>query len=101
MKLISIQPAKDGIHKYTALFRVNDNEHKTVHFGAYGMMDHTLYYKKSPELAEKRKELYLKRHRVNENWNDPTTPASLSRWVLWNKPTVEASIRDFKDRFYL
>ena len=48
-----------------------------------------------------RKERYLKRHKANENWNNPLTAGALSRWILWNKPTLSASIKDFEDRFNL
>jgi len=66
---------------------------KTVHFGAAGMSDFTKH--KDPE----RKQRYINRHKTGENWKDPTTPGSLSRWVLWNKPTLSASIADYKKRF--
>jgi len=46
-----------------------------------------------------RKELYLDRHRNNENWNDPKSAGALSRWILWNLPTIEASFKDYKRRF--
>jgi hypothetical protein len=29
------------------------------------------------------------------------TPGSLSRWTLWNKKTLSASIADYKKRFNL
>jgi hypothetical protein len=38
---------------------------------------------------------------MGENWRDPTTPGALSRWVLWNKPSLKGSIADFKKRFHL
>lgn len=66
---------------------------KTTHFGAAGMSDYTIH--KDPE----RKQRYLNRHKKNENWNDPTTAGSLSRWILWNKPSLKASINDFKNKF--
>jgi hypothetical protein len=50
---------------------------------------------------EERKERYIKRHKVNENWDDPKSAGALSRFVLWNKPTLSASIRDYKSRFNL
>lgn len=68
---------------------------KIVSFGAKGMSDFTKHK------DEDRKELYLKRHEANENWKDPLTPGALSRWILWNKPTLKASIDDFKKRFKL
>ena len=68
---------------------------KTIHFGAEGMSDFTK--NKDP----KRKERYLKRHKKRENWADPQTAGALSRWILWNKPTLTASIKDYKSRFNL
>jgi hypothetical protein len=73
---------------------------KTIHFGAKGMMDYTKYYKQDKEVAKVKRDAYLARHR-NENWNDPTTAGSLSRWILWNMPTVEESVKDFKKKFNL
>ena len=43
-----------------------------------------------------RKENYITRHQKNEHWNDPLTPGALSRYILWNKKTIEESIEDFK-----
>jgi hypothetical protein len=48
-----------------------------------------------------RKARYLARHSANENWNDPTSAGALSRWVLWNKTSLEASKADYKRRFGL
>ena len=48
---------------------------------------------------DERKERYLTRHEKNEEWDKPTTPGALSRWILWNKKTLKASIADFKKRF--
>ena len=47
------------------------------------------------------KDAYLKRHSVNENWDDFTSAGSLSRYILWNKTSVESSIKDFKKKFNL
>lgn len=66
---------------------------KTVHFGAAGYSDFTEH--KDPD----RKQRYLARHKKNENWNSVETPGFLSRWLLWNKPTLTASIRDTNSRF--
>jgi len=71
------------------------SNHKVVHFGQKGgstYIDHK---------DDQKKENYLKRHRVNENWKDPTTAGALSRWILWNLKTLSASIADFKKRFGL
>lgn len=75
--------------KWRAIF--NDGAH--TDFGAIGYTDYTL----SKDLE--RKARYLKRHEKNENWNDPKSAGALSRWILWNLPTIEASLKDYKRRF--
>lgn len=82
--------ANDGVHKYVAEF---DNPPERVSFGAIG-------YESYPDhLDSYRKKLYLNRHRKRENWNDPRTPGALSRWILWNKKTIEESIAHYIKKF--
>lgn len=81
--------------KYTAIFRYDNNRTKTIHFGAEGMSDYTKH--KTPE----RKKRYISRHKKRENWNVPDTAGSLSRWILWNKPSMRASMADYKRKFKL
>ena len=50
---------------------------------------------------EDRKKRYLNRHRKNENWEKYMTAGSLSRYILWNKKTLKASIEDYIKRFNL
>jgi len=68
-------------------------------FGAKGYKDYIQYSKEDPELAEKKKSAYIARHQVNEDWTDPLKAGTLSRYILWNKPTLRASIADFRKRF--
>ena len=44
---------------------------------------------------------YIARHRVRENWNKSGihTAGFWSRWILWNKPTLQESINDVEKRF--
>lgn len=79
--------------KMKAVFTFDDGSKKTTHFGGEGYSDYTLHK------DAKRKINYLKRHQVNENWNDPTSAGALSRYILWNKTTKSASIKDYKKRF--
>ena len=81
--------------KLMAIFTMSNGRKKTVHFGSAGMTDYTL------SKDDERKKRYLARHRKNENWSAPMTAGALSRWILWNLPTREASIRDYKKRFNL
>jgi hypothetical protein len=90
MKLVSITKATDGKHKYTAVF---SDPKKTTQFGAAGYDD----FIKTKDVEKKA--AYLARHKARENWNDPTSAGALSRWILWNKTTLAASIKDFKQRF--
>ena len=65
---------------------------KTVHFGAKGgstYIDHK---------NKKTNSNWEARHKVRENWKDYDSAGALSKHVLWNKPTLEASIRDLNAR---
>jgi len=95
MKLESLTASTSATKKYKAVFRLDNNKTKTIQFGAKGYSD----YISSGD--EEKKAAYIARHRVNENFNSPMTAGALSRWILWNKPTLSASIADFKKRFNL
>ena len=102
MKLLSIKPSERATKKYVATFclcdgetKCCDKERKRVHFGQKGSstyIDHK---------DEKKKDAYIARHKVNENFNNPLSSGSLARFILWNKTTLSASIADFKKRFNL
>ena len=68
---------------------------KTTHFGASGYEDYTTH----GDLQ--RKMNYIARHKAREDFNDYMTAGSLSYWILWNKPTLTASIEDYLNRFKL
>ena len=92
--IISNSTRKDK--KLMAIFYDDTNKKiKTTFFGAKNYSDYTINKDK------KRKELYLNRHRKNENWNNYMSAGGLSRYVLWNLPTLKASIADYKKRFKL
>jgi hypothetical protein len=65
----------------------------TVHFGSAGASDYTQH--RDPV----RKQQYLARHAPREDWDNPMTAGALSRWVLWNKETLDNSIVDYIQRF--
>lgn len=48
---------------------------------------------------EKRRELYKQRHKKDLETGDPKRAGFLSYYLLWNLPTIEASLRDYKKRF--
>ena len=70
-------------------------DNKTIHFGAAGMSDYTKH--KDAE----RKGRYMSRHNRRESWSKGgiRTAGFWSRWLLWNKPSLTASIQDTQRRF--
>tara|TARA_B110000977_G_scaffold190684_1_gene261778 strand:- start:1178 stop:1465 length:288 start_codon:yes stop_codon:yes gene_type:complete len=92
---VTIKKSTNPKKKYMAIFYDNRKKVKTTHFGASGMSDYTKHKNKT------RKSHYMTRHRKREHWNDYMSAGSLSRYILWNKPTLRASITDYKRRFNL
>ena len=68
---------------------------KIIHFRAMGYEDYTTHEN------EDRKHRYIIRHTKNEKWNNPSSPGFWARWLLWNKPTLIASIADTEKQFGL
>jgi len=99
---MSLQVKLSRSEKPDKKFKVNVGL-KTIHFGAKGMSDYTI--NKDPN----RKRLYIKRHdprgrvKARENWSKSgiKTAGFWSRWLLWNKPSLDESIRDIEKRFYV
>ena len=75
---------------------INPNTGKinTIHFGAFGMSDYTI------NKDEKRKERYILRH-MNDKINDPYYASFYALNLLWNKPTLQASINDTEKRYLI
>lgn len=73
-------------------------------FGATGYRDYTLmsdknskFYEPSKEERDKVKKNYLKRHA-----KDPKgihSPSTLSDMILWNKPTIKESVKDYENKY--
>jgi len=68
---------------------------KCVSFGDRRYKDYTQH--KDP----KRKAAYLKRHRKRENWRDKKTAGFWAKHLLWNKPSLKASMKDVEKRMRL
>jgi hypothetical protein len=94
IKLLEIRKSRlFPVKRYDAIFQI-DNKQKIVPFGS--QYENYIIHK-----DPKKKELYLKRHAKREDWGNPITPGSLSRWILWNKPDFLQSVKDFKNKFNL
>tara|TARA_R110000787_G_scaffold77519_1_gene170291 strand:+ start:141 stop:494 length:354 start_codon:yes stop_codon:yes gene_type:complete len=94
MVSVKITKSTNPKKKYMAVFD-NYGKKKTTHFGAAGMSDYTKHK------DNKRKELYLKRHKKRENWDKYMTAGSLSRYILWGETTLKKSIDEYKKKFRL
>tara|TARA_R100000231_G_scaffold126920_1_gene97593 strand:+ start:9543 stop:9857 length:315 start_codon:yes stop_codon:yes gene_type:complete len=98
---VSIKNSTKKDKKLMAIFFKDGKKIKTQHFGSAPNKDFTIYSKEGKAIAEKEKKKYIARHKVRENWNDFFSAGALSRFILWNKPTKEASIKDYAKRFNL
>ncbi len=91
--IISRSTKKDK--KLMAVFNFPDGRRKTTHFGGKGYSDYTIH--KDPA----RKKRYDTRHARREDWEDFTTAGALSKWILWNKPSLIDSFNHYKAMFSL
>jgi hypothetical protein len=96
LKLVKIARSPRPEKKLRAYF--SDGTH--TDFGAKGMQNYGGVGKER-HLDENRKKSYIKRHKSRENWSSPKTAGALSRWILWNKDTLQKSVADYKRRFNL
>ena len=91
IKLISITKSTNQGKKLMAKFEINGRK-KVIHFGAKGMSDFTKHHDTI------RRNRYIFRHHKDLKTNDPVRAGYLSMFVLWNKPSLQASISDYRRR---
>ena len=82
LKEIIIKKSHNPNKKYDAII-----DNRTISFDASGYPDFTT----TQDI--KKKENYIKRH-GKEDWsrNNLESAAFMSRWILWNKPSIQESI---------
>ena len=68
---------------------------KTVSFGAAGASDYTIHKNES------RKQMYIDRHKKREVWSKDgiKTAGFYAKNVLWNKPSIQESIKDLNNKY--
>jgi hypothetical protein len=83
--------------KYRAIFYDNEKVIKHTDFGYKNMEDYTTHHDKQ------RKNNFLSRFAtlIKENETDPSSAMTLSKWVLWNKKSLQKSWDDYKRHFNL
>jgi hypothetical protein len=78
--------------KYKVIIYKDGSKLKTINFGDNRYNDYIEYNRIDKNLANQRKRLYLIRHQ-NEDFNNFLTASYWSKNILWNKPTLELSIK--------
>lgn len=81
--------------RYRAILYNTDTNKKikTINFG------HPKYENYTIHKDDERKNNYITRHKKREDWNNLKTAGTYSRYILWNKKSLSASISDFAKRF--
>lgn len=87
-------PLKGKKYKVTVI-KKSPQSTQTVHFGATGYSDYTKHKDYDRMLR------YLSRHEKREDWTlkGIATAGFWSRWLLWNKPSIQDSVADMEKRF--
>tara|TARA_R100000541_G_scaffold17899_2_gene27716 strand:- start:1911 stop:2228 length:318 start_codon:yes stop_codon:yes gene_type:complete len=81
------------------------DEKRTIHFGDDRYRDFLLmndrnskYYEPNPDERQRIKANYRNRHK-GDNLENPFSAGALSYYLLWNRPTLRASIKDYESKF--
>ncbi len=74
-------------------YKVITPEGKIIRFGDGRYQDYTIH------LDKNRRRLYLARHNSRENWEDLNKAGTWARFLLWNKKTIKASIKNMEQKF--
>jgi len=86
--------------KMTAIFYdENKKKIKTTHFGFENPKDKNNDFTRHKD--EKRKERYLNRSKSFLRTGDFKRAGYLAKWILWNKPTLNESIKSYMKEFNL
>jgi len=88
LSLVKLVKSPNKEKKYRAIF--NDGSH--TDFGAKGYSDYTIHKDYN------RMKRYDSRHKRREDWNNMKSRGALSKWILWNKPSLKGSIADYRRR---
>jgi hypothetical protein len=91
IKLISIKRSNKSDKKFMATFETNGRQ-KVIHFGASGASDFIKHHDRE------RRNRYIFRHHKDLKTGNPARAGYLSMFVLWNKPSLQASIADYRRR---
>jgi len=97
MKYISVAflPSSSKGKRLKAVLRSADGKTKTINFGSasgQSFVDHK---------DSKKKEAWIARHKVREDWSVPDTAGSLAKHILWETPSLANNKKLFARKFSL
>lgn len=85
-----IFPSERQNKRFKAVFHDN----RVIHFGS---KDGETYIDHHNDVKRMN---YIKRHSMlNEDWTNPYSAGTLSRFILWEKPNLRYAINSYKKRF--
>lgn len=91
-QLVRVVPSPRQTKKYMAVF----SDGQQVHFGGKGCGDFIQYQRLGKDFAARKRRAYIARHaRGGEDWRNPMSPGALSRWLLWEYPTLPQAIKKY------
>jgi len=102
LKLKSIKKSLKESKKLTALFEIKSSRQakkfteKKTSFGYNNPDDKQNDFTKHGDID--RRNRYIIRHAKDLKTDDPTRAGYLSTFLLWNKPTLEGSVKDYNRR---
>ena len=101
MRLLRVEGSLQRHKKLRAVFDLGDGRRvETVNFGGRGCGDYIKYSALGPPgLAQAKRRAYIARHGATENWRDPMAPATLARYLLWERPTLLGAVLAYHKRF--
>ena len=91
MYSFSVEPSTAKNKKLKVCIYKDGLKIKTLHVGSAKHYDYIQYYRDNPALANERRLLYLSRHSKEDK--DFLKKSFWADKLLWNKPTLQASIR--------
>ena len=88
-----IKRSKNPLYKYDAIYiNAKTGKNRKISFGDKKEKDFTQH--KNKELRN----FYDFKYQKKQNWNDLMSNGALSKYILWNKESIEGSLKDYKKR---
>ena len=88
--------------KYRAVFSHYGKQFKIVDFGGKGYKDYIIYNKEDgKQIADMKRRAYIARHRPKEAqiWKKNLyAPATLSRYILWEYPSLSEAVKAYQNK---